>query len=148
MKIIVDSIKEINRAWQCVAYGRSEEPRLLEDADKLLMSILNRADREENNIERILDDVELKYLRILEKDRTQVHAVQAVQTIREKLSLKSITDEIKETKNINNKEDLTKEVLLELLLVLCDHSHPDTPIISQKAWELWEKLGGNNENIS
>lgn len=147
MKIIVDT-KEINRAWQYVVYGKGEDPKLLEDADKLLMSILRREDREENNIEKILDNVELKYLRILEKDRTQVHAVQAVQMIREKLGLKSITDEIKEIKNINNKEDLTKEVLVELLLVLCEHSHPDTPIISQKAWELWEKLGGNNENIS
>lgn len=95
MKIIVDS-KEINRAWQSVAYGRSEDPRLLEDADKLLLSILDREDNEDNNVERILDDAELKYLRILEKDRTQVLAVQAVQEIRKKMGVKSITDENRE----------------------------------------------------
>ena len=45
-------------------------------------------------------------------------------------------------------ESLTREVLLELLLVICKHSHPDTPIIWQKACELYEKLnGGEHENI-
>ena len=42
-------------------------------------------------------------------------------------------------------ESLTKEVLLELLLVICEHSHPDTPIIWQKACELYEKLNEGTE---
>lgn len=101
MKIIVDSIKEINRAWQCVVYGKSEEPKLLEDADNLLMSILKRADKEENNVERILDDIELKYLRLLVNGKIDFHAIQAIQTIRERLGVKSTINETIINNNLN-----------------------------------------------
>lgn len=92
MKILVDSIKEINRAWQCVVYGMGEEPSLLKDADKLLLSILNRAEREENDVEKLLDDLELKYHRI-DRSVSSINVVHDIQALRTKLGLKSITNE-------------------------------------------------------
>ena len=41
-----------------------------------------------------------------------------------------------------DKEDLPRQVLTELLLVIGEHSHPFQPIICRKAWELYGKLTG------
>ena len=59
----------------------------------------------------------------------------------------SMTDEQKTNppkggSGVPTKEDLTKEVLTELLLVIGEHSHPNQPIICRRAWELYGKLTG------
>jgi len=92
MKILVDSLV-INHAWQHVM--NSCPPDGSKDAAiDILASILRKEDRTENDVEKILDDLELKYLRLLERSRLPLYidVVQDIQGLRTKLGLKSTTD--------------------------------------------------------
>lgn len=56
--------------------------------------------------------------------------------------LTQIVDEVQKYYAKNNKEDLTKEVLLELLLVIGEYYRTGMPIICQRSWDLYGKLIG------
>jgi hypothetical protein len=103
MKILVDS-KIINHAWQYVM-SSNEEPTYREKAIELLSSILKREDNIENDVEKLLDDLELKYHRI-EHSISSVNIVHDIQKLRTKLGLKLIADKNKTT---NIVEDIAWE---------------------------------------
>ena len=101
MKILVES-KLINHAWQHVMdSGPANESKA--KAVEILSSILRKEDNAENDVEKLLYDLELKYLRLLDKDGLSrlVNVLRDIQGLRTKLGLKSITDDITLEDEIN-----------------------------------------------
>ena len=90
MKILVDS-KLINHAWQHVMNsGPANESK--DKAVEILASILRKEDSVENDVEKVIDDLELKYHRI-EHSISSINIVHDIQELRTKLGLNPTTDE-------------------------------------------------------
>jgi hypothetical protein len=59
---------------------------------------MEREDNPENNIERLLDDLELKYLRLFERNRTAYYReiIKDIQKLRVDMGCRSITTDTKQ----------------------------------------------------
>jgi hypothetical protein len=93
MKIIIDTL-DINHVWQYVIYS-NETRGYIKKADDILSYMLKKEDNSKNNVEKVFNDLELKYLRLFEKDRSDSYsgAIKAIQELRRTLGLLSTTDQ-------------------------------------------------------